>query len=95
MCESTCYSEPILIYGEGAVVNMYQVMMRKKHMFKLVTVSEQFFESKSKEGQIVIGKSDYKNGIFSKNNLSLRKAKLSDQDQLRKDHVEIYTLNED
>ena len=23
VCESTCYQEPILVYGEGAVINLY------------------------------------------------------------------------
>lgn len=43
VCEASCYGEPILIYGKGAVINLYEVMMNKKLEFKYVSVREDTF----------------------------------------------------
>ena len=46
ICETTCFEEPFLIYGPGAVVNLYQVMMNQRLNFSIKAVSAEFFEER-------------------------------------------------
>ena len=38
VCESTCFSEPILIYSTGNVFNLYQTIVEKRLDYKFVAV---------------------------------------------------------
>lgn len=33
VCEPTCFSEPILVYGPGTIINLYQVLMDETLQF--------------------------------------------------------------
>ena len=52
VCESSCFEEPILIYGKGSVFNLYQVIMNQKLEFKFVAVAEDSFKVKESEALI-------------------------------------------
>lgn len=43
VCEPTSFSDPILIYGKGGVINLYNVVLNDTLNFKFVAVSESFF----------------------------------------------------
>lgn len=43
VCESTCFGEPLLIYKTGAVINLYQVMMKQSLDFTFKAVSSDNF----------------------------------------------------
>ena len=40
VCESTCYQEPILVYGKGAVINLYQILMDRRLPFTFISVCD-------------------------------------------------------
>ena len=44
--EATCYSEPLLIYGEGSVINLYQILMNETLQFDYLTISSCSFDIK-------------------------------------------------
>ena len=43
VCESTCYQEPVLVYGKGAVFNLYQILMDQTLPFTFVSVCDKEF----------------------------------------------------
>lgn len=45
VCEPTCFREPILIYGKGGVINLYQVILGEPLPFSYKSVSEEHFDS--------------------------------------------------
>ena len=66
ICEPTCYSEPILVYGVGGIVNMYQILMDQDQMFKLVAVCQSYMNVQTYTGSILIDREDFQLGIFSR-----------------------------
>ena len=44
VCESTCFAEPILVYGKGAVINLYNVILDDKLDFDYVAVQADSFK---------------------------------------------------
>ena len=49
VCEATCFKEPILIYGKGAAINLYQVIMNTQLEFQYVAVSANYYVIKDNE----------------------------------------------
>lgn len=47
VCEPTSFNDPILIYGKGAVINLYNVVLNDTLNFKFVTVSNSSFNINS------------------------------------------------
>lgn len=62
ICETTCFEEPFLIYGPGAVVNLYQVMMSQRLNFSLKAVSADYYQER-----IVDDGSGYNTITFTEN----------------------------
>ena len=54
VCEPTSFSEPILVYGKGSVVNLYNVILQDTLNFKYVAVSDNSFKIDEKSGEIMI-----------------------------------------
>ena len=51
ICEPTAYQEPILVYGKGSVVNMYQVIMDEPLNLSLYAVCDGSYQiSKNSSG---------------------------------------------
>ena len=44
VCESTCFAEPILVYGKGAVINLYNAILDDKLDFDYVAVQADSFK---------------------------------------------------
>ena len=44
VCEPTSFKEPILIYGKGGALNIYNVVMDDKLNFKLMAVNEDSYQ---------------------------------------------------
>ena len=49
MCESTCFSEPVVIYTKGNVINLYQVILDKRLNFKYVAMDTSYLDVKATE----------------------------------------------
>lgn len=47
ICEPTCFNEPILIYNRGAIINLYQILMKKRLSFEFKTVSPSSFRAQN------------------------------------------------
>ena len=45
LCESSCFGEPVIVYGKGSAINLYQILMKQKLDFKFVAVSRDSFKS--------------------------------------------------
>ena len=54
VCEPTSFREPILVYGKGAVVNLYNVILQDTLNFKYVAVAENSFKIDESSGEIMI-----------------------------------------
>lgn len=59
VCESSCYKEPILVYGRGAVINLYQIMMEQQLPFNFVALTDQCFKYTNDRGEILMPKEDH------------------------------------
>ena len=54
VCEPTSFSEPILVYGKGAVINLYNVILQDTLNFKYVAVGDNSFKINESSGEIMI-----------------------------------------
>ena len=51
ICEPTAYKEPIMVYGKGSVVNMYQVIMDEPLNLSFYAVCDESYQiSKDSSG---------------------------------------------
>ena len=46
VCEPTCFSEPILIYGKGSAVNLYQCLLNCRLEFCYIAVAQESYKVK-------------------------------------------------
>ena len=55
ICEPTAFQEPILVYGKGSVVNMYQVIMDEPLNLSFYAVCDESYQiSKNSSGRLEI-----------------------------------------
>ena len=44
VCESTCFAEPFLVYGKGAVINLYNAILDDKLDFNYIALQADSLE---------------------------------------------------
>ena len=92
VCESTCYQEPILVYGKGAVINLYQILMDRRLPFTFISVCDSEFRYNA-DGEILIETKDH----LSKRSFLRERGLDSDDEETAKQgsrqHSELYSLD--
>ena len=56
-CESTSYHEPIIVFGKGSVINVYQVIMDDSLEFSLYAVCEESYQVSREADDFLIASS--------------------------------------
>ena len=99
VCESTCFGEPILVYGKGAVINLYQLVIKKQLPFTYMAVNDAFITGNFRQGlfdsdgEQVLCYSEPQMEAIYRYNKSLTNAE--QHDSLKDEKIELYSLEEE
>lgn len=98
VCEPTSFSDPILIYGKGAVLNLYNVVLNDTINFKYISLSESSFTVES-SGEIHLNLLEWNTYSFSDKigskieKTRLRRNSKSPTQPLKHSIIEIYSID--
>ena len=68
ICEPTSFTDPILIYGSGAVINLYNVIFEDTLNFKFIAVSDVCYHHDHNKEEINLSQQEWCKIKDSKNN---------------------------
>ena len=59
ICEPTSFTDPILIYGSGAVINLYNVIFKDTLNFKYIAVDDNLYHFDHSKGEINLSQHEW------------------------------------